>query len=58
MKRFATALVLVLFLVSTAAAKPPSRAMDPDPDPIYRRVIRVIKFIVQPLTDPIIPPRP
>jgi len=56
MKRFATALVLVLLLASTAAAKPRDR--ETEPDPIYRRVIRVIKFIVQPLTDPIIPPRP
>ncbi|HET8796890.1 MAG TPA: hypothetical protein VFO89_04350 [Thermoanaerobaculia bacterium] len=60
MKKLATTLVLTLLLCSTAAAQPPDRdrGRDRDRDPIFKRIVRVVKFIVQPLTDPIIPPRP
>jgi hypothetical protein len=58
MKRYASALSLVLFLATTASALPPDRDRGRDRDHIFKRFVRVVKFIVQPLTDPIIPPRP
>lgn len=55
MKRSAWTLVLLLLLATTATAKP----WDPEMrEPLFRRVARVIKHIVQPPVDPVIPPRP
>lgn len=57
MKRLVPAFVLLLLLDSTvSAAKPAGRPKEPDP--IGKRIVRIIKLIVQPLDNPIIPPRP
>jgi len=57
-KRVTTALVLILLITSTAAATPRERSRETPGDPIFHRVMSIIRLLIQPLADELSPPHP